>query len=102
MAKKKATRSTGRAKAANGGKPLPTIKKWGLFRGSGKYARTQTGIKSSEKIVPAALMLVALAAVTPVLGAQIANSVRTVPIVAPLASTLVGYGAGLRARFGMR
>ena len=100
MAKRKAKKSSGRAKAANGSKPLPTIKKWGLFRGSGKYVKTQTGIKSAEKVVPAALMLVALSALTPPLGAQIATSVRTVPIVAPLASTLVGYGTMLRGRLG--
>jgi len=88
------------SKPSSGRKPIPTIKKHGVFKGSGIYVAKQTGFQSAKKIVPAALMLVAIAALTPPLGAQLASSVRTVPIVAPLANTLVGYGTMLRARFG--
>jgi len=99
MAGRKKKRSS-ISKASSGRKPIPTLKKHGVFRGSGIYVAKQTGFQSAKKIVPAALMLVAIAALTPPLGAQIASSVRTVPIVAPLASTLVGYGAMLRGRLG--
>ena len=99
MARRKKKRS-GAAKPSSGRKLGPTIKKHGWFQGPGKYVAKQTGIKSAQKIVPAAIMLVALSALTPPLGAQIASSVRTVPIVAPLANTLVGYGTMLRGRLG--
>jgi len=88
------------AKPSSGRKLGPTIKKHGWFQGPGVFVAKQSGFKSAKKVVPAAIMLVALSALTPPLGAQIASSVRTVPIVAPLASTLVGYGAMLRGRLG--
>jgi len=88
------------SKPSSGRKPVATLKKHGVFRGSGIYVAKQTGFKSAKKIVPAALMLVALSALTPPLGAQLASSVRSIPIVAPLASTLVGYGTMLRGRLG--
>ena len=72
----------------------------GMVQGPGKYVRSQTGLKFTEKAVPAALMLVAISALTPPLGAQIASSVRSIPVVAPLTSTAVGYGTMLRSRFG--
>jgi len=99
MAARKKKRS-GAAKPSSGRKLGPTIKKHGWFQGPGVFVAKQSGIKSAKKIVPAAIMLVALSALTPPLGAQIASSVRTVPIVAPLANTLVGYGAMLRGRLG--
>jgi len=88
------------SKPSSGRKLGPTIKKHGWFQGPGVFVAKQSGFKSAKKIVPAALMLVAVAALTPPLGAQIASSVRTVPVVAPLASTLVGYGTMLRGRLG--
>jgi len=96
--KKKKGRSM--SKPSSGRKLGPTIKKHGWFQGPGVFVAKQSGFKSAKKIVPAALMLVAIAALTPPLGAQLASSVRTVPIVAPLASTLVGYGTMLRGRLG--
>ena len=98
MAKKRKKSST--SKPSSGRKLGPTIKKWGWFKGPGKYVAKQTGLKVTEKAVPAALMLVAVSAITPQLGAQIASSVRAIPIVAPLTSTAVGYGAMLRSRLG--
>jgi len=100
MAKKK--KSGGRSKPSSGRKFGATVKKWGWFKGPGKYVRSQTGFKWTEKAVPAALMLVAVAAITPPLGAQLATSVRSIPIVAPLAATFVGYGTQIRRRAGMR
>jgi len=99
MARRK-KKGGGKSKPSSGRKFGPTVKKWGWFKGPGKYVRSQTGLKFTEKAVPAALMLVAVSAITPALGAQIASSVRTIPIVAPLTSTAVGYGAMLRGRFG--
>ena len=99
MVKRKKRRSNG-ARANNGRKLGATIKKWGWFRGPGKFARTQTGIPAAEKIVPLALSLVAVAAITPALGAQISTSLGTVPVVGPVASTLTNYGASLRSRMG--
>jgi len=45
-------------------------------------------------------LLTAVSAITPPLGAAIANSVATIPIVSPLAQTSVAYGQQLRSRFG--
>ena len=87
-----------RAKASNGKKLGATWRKWGIFRGSGKYARTQTGIKPLEKVVPAALGLVALTAITPQLGGAVAQALGPVPVAGPVANTLAGYGAMLRSR----
>ena len=53
-----------------------------------------------KKAVPALMLLTVVSAITPPLGAAIANSVSTIPIVAPLASTSVSYGQQLRSRFG--
>ena len=98
MARKKARKRSGGPKAANGKKFGPTVKRWGLFRGPGKYVRTQTGIAATEKLVPAALGLVALAAITPALGGAIAQSMAKVPVAGPVAASLAGYGAMLRSR----
>jgi len=99
MAKKGKKRSF-TARSNNGKKLIPTVKKWGVFKGPGKFASTQTGIKSLQKVVPAYLMLVAISAATPSLGAQISASTATLPVVAPLVASGVGYGAQLRARLG--
>jgi len=100
MAARRKKKGFSLSKPSSGRKLGPTIKKWGWFKGPGKFVRSQTGIKASEKVVPIALMLVAISALTPPLGAQLASSVRTIPVVAPLASTLVGYGTMLRGRLG--
>jgi len=100
MARNKKNKRSGISKPSSGRKFFPTVKKWGLFRGPGKFVRTQTGFKIAEKAVPAALMLVAIAALTPALGAQLAQSTRAIPIVGPLANTAVGYGTMLRGRMG--
>jgi len=100
MARKKGSRRGFSTRSNNGKKFLPTVKKWGVFKGPGKFASTQTGIKSLAKIVPAYLMLVAIAAATPSLGRQLAASTGTIPVVAPLVGSAVGYGAMLRQRLG--
>ena len=60
--------------ASSGEKLMPTLKKDGIFKGSGTYIAKQTGIQAMKKVVPAYLMLVALSAATPNLGSQIASS----------------------------
>jgi len=100
MAKAKGKRRSFTTKKNNGRNLGPTVKKWGIFKGPGKFAATQTGIKSLQKIVPAYLMLVAVSAATPSLGRQIGASASTVPIVAPIVGSAVGYGSMLRARLG--
>jgi len=101
MARKKAKRSNG-AKPSNGRKLGATVKRWGILRGSGKYAATQTGIRGMEKAVPVAMGLVALAAITPALGSQISTSVSSIPVVGPISATLTNYRAALRTRTGMQ
>jgi len=87
-----------RSQVSNGGKLLPTVKKQGIFKGPGVYAAKQTGIQAMKKAVPAYLMVVALSAATPPLGASIASAVSGVPVVNTLTNTAVGYGTRLRAR----
>ena len=87
-----------RSTASKGGKLFPTIKKEGAFKGPGMFAAKQTGIKPLAKIVPAFLMIVALAAATPPLGRSIASSVATIPVVGQLTNTAVTYGSTLRAK----
>jgi hypothetical protein len=101
MARKKSKRSNG-SKPSNGRKLGATVKRWGLLRGPGKYARAQTGIAGMEKAVPIAIGLVALAAITPALASQISSSVSSIPVVGPLSATLTNYGAALRSRTGMQ
>lgn len=102
MVKRKKSRGGGSAKPGNGRKLGPTIKKYGWFRGPGKYARTQTGLPFMEKAVPLALSLVAIAAITPALGSQISQSLQGVPVAGPVATTLSNYGASIRNKFMTR
>jgi len=84
-------------------KLMAKIKRDGIFKGTGDWAGSQIGGQAGnivKKAVPALMLLTAVSAITPPLGAAIANSLRTIPIVAPLASTSVSYGQQLRARFG--
>lgn len=77
------------------------IKKDGVFKGTGDWAGSQIGGelgKITKKAVPAFMLLTAVSAATPPLGASIANSVRTIPIVGPLASVSASYGNTLRSR----
>ena len=81
------------------------IKRDGVFKGTGDWAGSQIGGelgKVTKKAVPALMLLTAVSAVTPPLGASIANSVRSIPIVAPLASVSASYGQTLRSRFMRR
>jgi len=100
MAARRKKKGFSLSKPSSGRKLGPTLKKHGWFQGPGIFVAKQSGFKSAKKIVPAALMLVAISALTPPLGAQLASSVRTIPVVAPLASVLVGYGTMLRGRLG--
>jgi hypothetical protein len=97
-ARKKTTRS--RSMVSRGGKLGPTLKKEGIFKGSGTYVAKQTGIQAMKKVVPAYLMLVALSAATPALGNSIAQSTATIPVANVLTSTASGYGAMLRSKLG--
>ena len=65
VARRRKAASRSRSTASRGGKLLPTIKKEGVFKGPGTYAAKQTGLKPMAKIVPAFLMMVAIAAATP-------------------------------------
>tara|TARA_R110000823_G_scaffold310312_1_gene435166 strand:- start:499 stop:801 length:303 start_codon:yes stop_codon:yes gene_type:complete len=96
--RRKTTRS--RSMVSKGGKLGPTLKKEGIFKGSGTYVAKQTGIQAMKKVVPAYLMLVALSAATPDLGSKIAASTATIPVANVLTSTASTYGASLRARLG--
>lgn len=77
---------------------MSTIKKQGLFKGPGKYVHAQTGLKIAGTATTAGLMLVALSALAPGLGADLARSTATLPVVGPLAASLVTTGTGLRGR----
>jgi len=82
---------------------MAKVKRDGVFKGTGDWAGSQIGGSAGKvvkKAIPALMLLTAVSAITPPLGAAIANSVSTIPIVAPLASTSVAYGQQLRARFG--
>mgnify|MGYP003128057858 CR=1 FL=1 len=99
VARRRKSPSRSRSTASRGGKLLPTIKKEGVFKGPGTYAAKQTGLKPMAKVVPAFLMLVAIAAATPPLGRSIAASVATIPLAGSLTNSAVTYGTMLRARF---
>jgi len=84
-------------------KLMAKVKRDGIFKGTGDWAGSQIGGSAGKvvkKAIPALMLLTAVSAITPPLGAAIANSVRTIPIVSPLAQTSVAYGQQLRARFG--
>jgi len=85
-------------KAGDGGKLISTIKKQGLFKGPGKYVSSQTGIKIAGTATTAGLMLVALSILAPGLGADLARSTSALPVVGPVAASLVTTGTGLRGR----
>jgi len=85
-------------KAGDGGKFISTVKKLGPFKGPGKYVHAQTGLKVAGTATTAGLMLVALSMLAPGLGADLARSTSTVPVVGPLAASLVNTGTGLRSR----
>jgi len=81
----------------------PVLRRDGLFKGSGQYVGHQLGGplgKVAKTAVPALLLLTVVSALTPPLGAALANSVKGVPIVAPLATVSANYGSMLRSRFG--
>jgi len=78
------------------------IKKDGVFKGTGDWAGSQIGGelgKITKKAVPAFMLLTAISAVTPPLGASIANSLRSIPVVGPIGNVSASYGAQLRSRF---
>jgi len=84
-------------------KLMAKVKRDGIFKGTGDWAGSQIGGSAGKvvkKAIPALMLLTAVSAITPPLGAAIANSVSTIPIVSPLAQTSVAYGQQLRARFG--
>ena len=99
VARRRKAAPRSRSTASKGGKLLPTIKKDGVFKGSGTYAAKQTGLKPMAKIVPAFLMIVAIAAATPPLGRSIAASASSLPVVGSLTNTAVTYGSTLRSKF---
>ena len=77
------------------------IKKDGVFKGTGDWAGSQIGGelgKITKKAVPAFMLLTAISAVTPPLGASIANSLRSIPVVGPIGNVSASYGAQLRSR----
>ena len=55
-------------------------------------------LKPMAKIVPAFLMMVAIAAATPPLGRSIAASASSLPVVGQLTNTAVTYGSTLRSK----
>jgi len=84
-------------------KLMAKVKRDGIFKGTGDWAGSQIGGSAGKvvkKAIPALMLLTVVSAITPPLGSAIANSVRTIPIVAPLAQTSVSYGQQLRSRFG--
>jgi hypothetical protein len=99
VARRRKAAPRSRSTASKGGKLLPTIKNEGVFKGPGTYAATQTGLNPMAKIVPAFLMMVAIAAATPPLGRSIAASASSIPVVGQLTNTAVTYGSTLRTRF---
>jgi len=79
------------------------LKRDGIFKGSGNYVGMQLGGplgKAAKTVVPAMLLLTVASAITPPLGSALASSVRSIPIIAPLANVSASYGAMLRSRFG--
>ena len=94
----KKKRSYSMNRPSEGKKLLPTIKKYGIFKGSGKYADKQTGIKAMQKVVPLSMMVIGLSAVSPRLGRALTRSVRTVPVLDVATQTLSQTGSMLRSR----
>tara|TARA_R100001163_G_C5025648_1_gene167274 strand:+ start:739 stop:1038 length:300 start_codon:yes stop_codon:yes gene_type:complete len=83
-------------------KLMAKIKRDGVFKGTGDWAGSQIGGelgKVTKKAVPALMLLTAVSAVTPPLGASIANSVSGIPVIGPLTNVSASYGATLRSRF---
>jgi hypothetical protein len=86
-------------------KLMAKIKRDGVFKGTGDWAGSQIGGelgKVTKKAVPALMLLTAVSAVTPPLGASIANSVSGIPVIGPLTSVSASYGTQLRSRFFRR
>ena len=86
-------------------KLMAKIKRDGVFKGTGDWAGSQIGGelgKVTKKAVPALMLLTAISAVTPPLGASIANSVSGIPVIGPLTNVSASYGATLRSRFFRR
>jgi hypothetical protein len=86
-------------------KLMAKIKRDGVFKGTGDWAGSQIGGelgKVTKKAVPALMLLTAVSAVTPPLGASIANSVSGIPVIGPLTNVSASYGATLRSRFFRR
>jgi len=84
---------------------MAKIKRDGVFKGTGDWAGSQIGGelgKVTKKAVPALMLLTAVSAVTPPLGASIANSVSGIPVIGPLTNVSASYGATLRSRFFRR
>jgi len=84
-------------------KLVAKVKRDGIFKGTGDWAGSQIGGelgKVTKKAVPALMLLAAISAATPPLGAALANSVSQIPIIAPLANVSVTYGAMLRSKLG--
>ena len=84
-------------------KLMAKVKRDGIFKGSGNYVGMQLGGplgKAAKTIVPAMLLLTVASAITPPLGSALASSVRSIPIIAPLANVSASYGTMLRSRFG--
>jgi hypothetical protein len=84
---------------------MAKIKRDGVFKGTGDWAGSQIGGelgKVTKKAVPALMLLTAVSAVTPPLGASIANSVSGIPVIGPLTSVSASYGTQLRSRLFRR
>ena len=94
----------GKRKTVRRSKKLGAVlKRDGVFKGSGNYVGMQLGGplgKAAKIVVPAMLLLTVASAITPPLGSALASSVRSIPIIAPLASVSASYGTMLRSRFG--
>jgi len=84
-------------------KLMAKVKRQGVFKGVGDWAGSQIGGelgKVTKKAIPALMLLAAISAATPPLGAALANSVKGIPIVSPLANVSVSYGQMLRSKIG--
>lgn len=95
-AKKKRTYSMNRP--SEGKKLLPTIKKYGIFKGSGKYADKQTGIKAMQKVVPLSLMAIGLSAASPRVSVALRRSTSDIPVLNQLVPLLTSTGSSIRRR----
>ena len=86
-------------------KLMAKIKRDGIFKGTGDWAGSQIGGelgKVTKKAVPALMLLAAISAATPPLGAALARSLSQIPIAGPLANVSVSYGTMLRSKLGRR